>query len=143
MTRFLEASETAVDTRPPLSDVAEYAYAAITRGGATLIHLAGACPLAADGSTTPIGDVRGQAAVCVANLEQSLAAAGASITDLVKTTVYVASADQADLVAAWEVIRDGLAPHRPPSTLLGVAALGYDDQLVEIEAVAAIGASGP
>lgn len=138
MTRFLEAAETAVEGKPPLSDVAEYAYAAITRGGATLIHLAGACPLAADGSTTPVGDVREQAALCVANLEQSLSAAGASVSDLVKTTVYVASADQADLVAAWETIRDAIAPHRPPSTLLGVAALGYDHQLVEIEAVAAV-----
>ena len=31
-----------------------------------------------------------------------------------------------------------LAPHDPPSTLLGVAALGYDGQLVEVEAVAAL-----
>jgi hypothetical protein len=38
----------------------------------------------------------------------------------------------------WEVIRDALAPHDPPSTLLGVAAIGYPDQLVEIDAVAAL-----
>ncbi|GAB3054012.1 RidA family protein [Sediminivirga luteola] len=138
MTRFLEAAETAIGSRPPLSDAAEYAYAAITPPGTTLIHAAGACPLDPDGATTPIGDVCGQAALCVQNLEQSLLAAGATLADLVKTTVYVASSDQADLVAAWEVIRDALAPHRPPSTLLGVAALGYDDQLVEIEAVAAL-----
>jgi len=31
---------------------------------------------------------------------------------------------------------DALAPSMPPSALLGVAALGYPDQLVEIEAVA-------
>lgn len=138
MTRFLEAAQTAVGDRPPLSDVAEYAYAAVVPPGATLVHVAGACPLAPDGTTTPVGDVRGQAALCVTNLEQALAAAGASLTDVVKTTVYVASDSQDDLVAAWETIRDAIAPHRPPSTLLGVAALGYDDQLVEIEAVAAI-----
>ncbi|MEU8182404.1 hypothetical protein AB0B85_13240 [Micromonospora sp. NPDC049044] len=28
--------------------------------------------------------------------------------------------------------------HDPPSTLLGVAVLGYTDQLVEVEAVAAV-----
>ncbi|WP_229663203.1 RidA family protein [Microbacterium album] len=138
MTRFLEAAETAVDGKPSLSDVAEYAYVAITPPGRSLVHVAGACPLAPDGTTVAIGDVRGQAARCVENLVQSLAAAGAGLGDVVKTTVYVASAEQADLVAAWEVVRDAIAPHRPPSTLLGVAALGYDDQLVEIEAVAAV-----
>ncbi|KAB1646818.1 RidA family protein [Pseudoclavibacter endophyticus] len=138
MTRFLEAAETAVDGKPALSDAAEYAYVAITPPGQTLIHIAGACPLAPDGATMSVGNVRGQAALCVENLVQSLAAAGAGLADVVKTTVYVASAEQADLVAAWEVTRDAFAPHRPPSTLLGVAALGYDNQLVEIEAVAAL-----
>jgi enamine deaminase RidA (YjgF/YER057c/UK114 family) len=59
-------------------------------------------------------------------------------TDVVKTTVYVASARQADLVAAWEVVRDHLGDHDPPSTLLGVTVLGYDHQLVEIDALAAV-----
>ena len=47
-----------------------------------------------------------------------------------------------DLVAAWEVIAAGLAPHRPPSTLLGVSVLGYPDQLVEIDGIAARPESG-
>ena len=37
-----------------------------------------------------------------------------------------------------EVLRDALAPHDPPSTLLVVVALGYPDQLVEMDAVAAL-----
>ena len=74
----------------------------------------------------------------MANLRISLADAGAGFDDLVRTTVYVASSAQEDLVAVWEVVRDTLAPHDPPSTLLGVAALGYADQLVEVDAVAAI-----
>jgi hypothetical protein len=32
-------------------------------------------------------------------------------------------------------VEEGFAPARPPSTLLGVAVLGYPGQLVEIEAV--------
>jgi enamine deaminase RidA (YjgF/YER057c/UK114 family) len=60
------------------------------------------------------------------------------LTDIVRTTVYVASSRQQDLVAVWRVVRDALAPHDPPSTLLGVAALGYADQLVEVDAVAAL-----
>jgi hypothetical protein len=45
-------------------------------------------------------------------------------------------------VAAWEVVRDSFADHDVPSTLMGVTVLGtvlgYKDQLVEIEAVAAV-----
>lgn len=123
---------------PRLSDVAEYAYATVVPSGARLVYAAGACPLDADGATVGVGDVRTQAARTMANLRVSLEDAGATFADLVKTTVYVASTSQDDLVAAWEVVRDALAPHDPPSTLLGVAALGYDDQLVEVEAVAAI-----
>jgi len=35
-------------------------------------------------------------------------------------------------------VREVFAPHDPPSTLLGVAALGDDGQLVEVVAVAAL-----
>ena len=63
---------------------------------------------------------------------------GATLRDVLKTTVFVASARQADLVIAWEVIRAAFGDHDAPSTLLGVSVLGYPDQLVEIEAVAAI-----
>jgi enamine deaminase RidA (YjgF/YER057c/UK114 family) len=67
---------------------------------------------------------------------RALAAAGADRTDVLKTTVYVASADRTDLVAAWQEVRAGFGDHEPPSTLLGVTVLGYRDQLVELEAVA-------
>jgi enamine deaminase RidA (YjgF/YER057c/UK114 family) len=61
-------------------------------------------------------------------------AAGAC--DPFKTTVYVASADRGDLVAAWEEVAAFFGGHQVPSTLLGVAVLGYPGQLVEIEAIA-------
>ena len=124
--------------RPPaLSAVAEYAYAAVVPPGRT-VFTAGACPLDADGATVAVGDVAGQARQVMANLAVALRAAGAELTDVVKTTVHAASTRQADLVTAWEVVRDAFGDHDPPSTLLGVAALGYDDQLVEVEAVAVV-----
>jgi enamine deaminase RidA (YjgF/YER057c/UK114 family) len=113
-----------------------YAYAAIAKRGA-LIFTAGACPLDDRGEVVGVGDVRAQASLAVANLATALAASGATLADVLKTTVYVASADQADLVAAWEVVRAAFGDHDAPSTLLGVAVLGYSGQLVEIEAVAA------
>ncbi|MFF5720279.1 RidA family protein [Streptomyces buecherae] len=121
-----------------LSDVAEYAYAATVPADARLIFLAGACPLNADGSTAAVGDYAGQAAKALENLRTALADAGAELTDVISTRVLVASRHQADLVTAWEVVRDGFGDHDVPSTLMGVTVLGYADQLVEIESVAAV-----
>jgi enamine deaminase RidA (YjgF/YER057c/UK114 family) len=121
-----------------LSDVAEYAYAATAPADARLVFLAGACPLNKDGSTAALGDYAGQTAKCIENLRTALEAAGASITDVINTRVLVVSTHQADLVEAWEVVRAAFGEHDAPSTLLGVTVLGYDGQLVEIEAVAAV-----
>jgi enamine deaminase RidA (YjgF/YER057c/UK114 family) len=123
---------------PTLSPTAEYAYAAVAPAGARLVFLAGSCPLDAAGRTVAPGDHAAQAAQCIANLRQALADAGARLTDVISTRVLVASSRQADLVAAWEVVRDAFGSHDVPSTLLGVTVLGYDDQLVEVEAVAAV-----
>ena len=121
-----------------LSDAAQYAYAATAPKEARLIFLAGACPLNHDGSTAAVGDYAGQAAKCIETLEAALAAAGAALTDVISSRVLVASARQSDLVDAWAVVRDAFGAHDVPSTLMGVTVLGYDDQLVEIEAVAAV-----
>lgn len=126
---------------PELSNVAEYAYASAVNAPAALVFTAGACPLDGDGNTVAVGDYAGQAEQAMLNLRVALRDAGAELDDVVKTTVYVASSDKRDLVTAWEVVRDALAPHDPPSTLLGVAVLGYNDQLVEVEAVAAVRAN--
>ena len=119
---------------PALSAAVPYAYAARVRGD--LVLTAGACPLGEGGEIVHPGDLAAQAEVVMANLREALAAAGCSLTDVARTTVYVASADRSDLVAAWEVIRAAFGDHDPPSTLLGVAVLGYPDQLVEVEAIA-------
>ena len=121
-----------------LSDVAEYAYGAVVAPGARLVFAAGACPLDADGRTVGVGDYAAQARQMMHNLETALRDAGAGLSDVVKTTVYVASSAQADLVTAWQVVRDTFGDHEPPGTLIGVTVLGYADQLVEIDAIAAV-----
>jgi len=120
---------------PELAGTAPYAYAAVTDPG-RMVFTAGACPLDADGATVAPGDVAGQARQVMANLTVALAAAGAGLDDVLKTTVYVATADRADLVAAWDVVRAAFGEHAAPSTLVGVTVLGYPDQLVEVEAIA-------
>ncbi|ASD21412.1 RidA family protein [Cryobacterium zongtaii] len=121
-----------------LSDVAEYAYAATAPAEARLIFLAGACPLNRDGSTAGVGDYAAQAGKAMENLVVALKAAGAELDNVVSTRVLVASSNRNDLVAAWEVVRAAFGRHDAPSTLMGVTVLGYPDQLVEIEAVAAV-----
>jgi enamine deaminase RidA (YjgF/YER057c/UK114 family) len=111
------------------------AYAAVTPPG-RLVFTAGACPLDDDGAEASPGDVAAQAQRVMANLAVALSAAGAGLTDVAKTTVYVASKSRIDLVSAWQIVRDAFGDHDAPSTLLGVAALGYPGQLVEVEAVA-------
>jgi enamine deaminase RidA (YjgF/YER057c/UK114 family) len=120
-----------------LASRAPYAYAAVVEDARRIVFTAGACPLDEDGNTVCVGDFAGQASRCVENLEIALGAAGASLTDVVKTTIYVASGDQKDLVVVWNVVRAAFGDHDAPSTLIGVTVLGYDDQLVEIEAIAA------
>jgi enamine deaminase RidA (YjgF/YER057c/UK114 family) len=122
---------------PELTDAAPYAYAAVVPAGRT-VYTAGACPLDAEGTVVAPGDVAAQARRVMANLVVALGAAGATLSDVAKTTVYVASADRADLVAAWDVVSVAFGDHDAPSTLLGVAVLGYPDQLVEVEAVAVL-----
>ena len=121
-----------------LTDKAPYAYAAVAPQGARLVFTAGACPLDAAGETVALGDLAGQAEQVMQNLRIALREAGADLGDVLKTTVYVATTRREDLVTAWEVVRRHFGDHDAPSTLLGVSVLGYPDQLVEVEAVAAV-----
>jgi enamine deaminase RidA (YjgF/YER057c/UK114 family) len=115
---------------------APYAYAA-TVDETGLIFTAGACPLDEHGVVTNPGDVAAQMRQALVNLRAALAESGLEISDILKTTIYVATSDRQDLLAAWNEVTAVFGQHDVPSTLLGVAVLGYADQLVEIEAVAA------
>jgi enamine deaminase RidA (YjgF/YER057c/UK114 family) len=120
-----------------LSARSQYAYAARVDTASCLVFSAGACPINQDGITVAVGRIREQTGQAMDNLEVALRAAGVQLSDVVKTTVYVASPRREDLQAAWEVVHNRFGEHEPPSTLLGVTVLGYRDQLVEIEAIAA------
>jgi enamine deaminase RidA (YjgF/YER057c/UK114 family) len=109
-----------------------YEYSAEAHG---LVFTAGACPLNDDGNVVAPGDLEAQARRAVDNLIAALAAHGVGAESLLKTTIYVVAERREDLVRAWDVTSRHLG--RAPSTLLGVSFLGFRDQLVEIEAVAA------
>jgi enamine deaminase RidA (YjgF/YER057c/UK114 family) len=116
----------------------DYAYASRIPAGMDILFLAGACPLTKEGIVPDSSDVEMQANLCVENLKEALKECGASLEDIVYTRVLVATQNQTDLVTAWETIRKEFGDHDVPSTLSGVTVLGYRNQLVEIEAVAAV-----
>ena len=116
----------------------DYAYAGRVPSGMDLLFLAGACPLDNEGNVPENSDYELQAKLCVYNLKAALQDCGAALEDVVYTRVLVASHDREDLVTVWEAIREEFGAHDVPSTLSGVTILGYPDQLVEIEAVAAV-----
>jgi enamine deaminase RidA (YjgF/YER057c/UK114 family) len=109
-----------------------YEYSRSRRG---FVFTAGACPLDGSGNVVAPDDPVGQAERATDNLLAALAEAGATAESLLKTTIYVVASERTDLVRVWDVVSERLG--RAPSTLLGVSFLGYPEQLVEIEAVAA------
>ncbi|SDN39314.1 RidA family protein [Bacillus sp. OK048] len=116
----------------------DYAYASRVPAGMDLLFLAGACPLTKEGHVPDSSDVELQAKLCVENLKAALGECNAKLEDIVYTRILVATQNQSDLVTAWEVIREEFGNHDVPSTLSGVTVLGYSNQLVEIEAFAAV-----
>ncbi|WP_419887491.1 RidA family protein [Neobacillus niacini] len=116
----------------------DYAYASNVPAGMDLLFLAGACPLTKEGIVPDSSDVETQANLCLENLKEALKECGATLEDVVYTRILVATQNQEDLVTTWTTIRKEFGDHDVPSTLSGVTVLGYKNQLVEIEAVAAV-----
>jgi enamine deaminase RidA (YjgF/YER057c/UK114 family) len=108
----------------------------VTSFGGRLIHCAGACPIDEEGRVVD-GGVATQTLQCLANLRGQLIAAGADFTDVVQARIYVATMTREDLVQAWRVVEE-TGVGAAACSLLGVAVLGYDRQVVEIEVVAIV-----
>ncbi|MCY3573389.1 MAG: RidA family protein [Chloroflexi bacterium] len=126
-------------TRQLVSSGTEYeriaGYSRAVRLG-NLIHVSGTT--ATDGAATVvgIGDSAAQTAFILKKIESALREAGASLSDVVRTRVYLAP--DADWEAVARVHGEVFGEIRPANTLLYVAALVGSDYLVEIEAEAII-----
>ncbi|MBO0840305.1 MAG: RidA family protein [Sciscionella sp.] len=104
-----------------------------------LAFLAGQCPLDPAGAVVD-GDIGAQVDQVVANALTALDAAGARPLDVVRSVIYVVSDDRAVLAGVWRQLNaSALGPaFSSASTLLGVAALGFPGQLVELDLTAAL-----
>ena len=97
-----------------------------------IAYLAGMTARGAD------GDEYAQAKVIFAKIRHLLEAAGGSMADIVKVTIFVTDITQREKV--WQARREFFTGNFPASTLVQVAALADPLLKVEIEAVAHIGA---
>ena len=85
------------------------------------------------------GDEYAQAKVIFTKIRHLLEAAGGSMADVVKVTIFVTDITHREKV--WQARREFFTGNFPASTLVQVAALANPSLKVEIEAVAHIGAS--
>ncbi len=126
-------------TVPGLFPPPTYSHASVVEAGTRLAFLAGSVPLDGEGRIVGAGDPVRQAEQVIANLGEQLRAVGSDFTHVLSTDVYVVSGEPEVLSAVWEVVEaSGLAVGPHSSTLIGVACLGYQGQLVEITATAAV-----
>jgi len=102
----------------------------------SLIFVSG--QLARDGEGRPVGaaSMLEQTRQCIRNIETVLQAAGASLSDIVWTTVYTVDIREfRQIVAAREeFFRD----HLPTSTMVEVSHLSEPGLLVEMQVIAAL-----
>jgi enamine deaminase RidA (YjgF/YER057c/UK114 family) len=108
----------------------------------TLVFVSGQVALDSDGNLVGPGDVVVQAHQAFGNVAVALAAAGASPHDVAKLTIYVVGYSTESMEGIRSARREVFGDHLPASTFLGVQALASPEFLIEVDAVAAIGASG-
>jgi len=112
--------------------IGPYAQGIVAKG---FLFTAGQVPLDPATMTLVAGDIAAQTHRIFDNLEAVLAGAGATLSDVVKTTVFLK--DMGDFAKMNEVYAARFGTHRPARSTVQVAALPAGASL-EIELVAAV-----
>jgi len=130
-------TRTAIATKGAPAAIGPYSQAVVAPAGA-LVFCSGQIALdPTTGEMVGAGDVRAQTERVLANLGAVLAAAGASFATVVKTTIFLA--DLQDFGNVNEIYARHF-PSQPPARATVQAAGLPRGALVEIEAIATVGA---
>ena len=100
------------------------------------VHVSGTTATDATGQLVGSGDAYAQTAQALRNIAAALAAAGADVTDVVRTRIYVT--DIADWDAVARAHGEVFGAIRPAATMVEVRRLIDPAMLVEIEAEAIV-----
>lgn len=108
----------------------------LVTGHTKTLYVSGQTAMDTEGKPQHHADMGSQLAMAVDNLETVLGAAGMSLANLVRLTVYTTDVDQ--LFPHYGVLaaRLGAATVAPTTTMLGVTRLAIPGQMVELEGTA-------
>jgi 2-iminobutanoate/2-iminopropanoate deaminase len=104
-----------------------------------VLHVSGMTSRANDGATIQGANEYEQAKVIFAKIRHLVEAAGGTMADVAKVTIYLT--DVGKNTEVWRARKEAFTGDFPASTLVEVSALAKPEILVEIEAVAYIGSS--
>jgi enamine deaminase RidA (YjgF/YER057c/UK114 family) len=113
-----------------------FSHVAVVPAGASTIYVGGQNAVDAEGKMVGGDDIAEQTRQVMANLVVALAAAGATVHDLISVTILIV--DGADLGQAYPVAAQALAGAVPTVSAMRVAGLTVAGALLEVSAIAAV-----
>ncbi|MGD9914589.1 MAG: RidA family protein [Rhizobiaceae bacterium] len=95
-----------------------------------LVYLSGQASIDRDGAIVGVGDFDAQAQQTFANLKAVLEAAGSSLDNVVKVTIFLK-----DMAKILELRQRYFSKPYPADTIVEISALGLPELEIEIEAI--------